>query len=121
MHVSSVVGDVHISVCVCFYRDNEYKGLQLSLDQVTTTKPTFPYNSTPNPVTDNRRPNKTRAARTKGKTRLSPYPQVSVCALCGFCVCVCACVCVCKSMCVCVRVTSSALDNICITYPIKVN
>ncbi|KAL2085004.1 hypothetical protein ACEWY4_020522 [Coilia grayii] len=55
--------------------DNEYKGLQLSLDQVTSAKPAFPYSSTPNPAADSRRPSKTRATRTKGKTRLSPYSQ----------------------------------------------
>ncbi|KAG5271490.1 hypothetical protein AALO_G00180420 [Alosa alosa] len=55
--------------------DNEYKGIQLSLDQVTLAKPAFPYTNTPNPASDNRRPTKTRAARNKGKTRLSPYSQ----------------------------------------------
>lgn len=59
-------------------RDTEYKGLQLSLDQVTSTKPSFTYNSPSNPVSENRRVGKSRVSRTKTKTRLSPYSQVSI-------------------------------------------
>ncbi|XP_016305950.1 single-minded homolog 1-A-like [Sinocyclocheilus anshuiensis] len=55
--------------------DTEYKGLQLSLDQVTSTKPSFTYNSPSNPVSENRRVGKSRVSRTKTKTRLSPYSQ----------------------------------------------
>lgn len=62
-------------------RDTEYKGLQLSLDQVTSTKPSFTYNSPSNPVSENRRVGKSRVSRTKTKTRLSPYSQVGVTAM----------------------------------------
>ncbi|XP_077061945.1 single-minded homolog 1-A [Siphateles boraxobius] len=55
--------------------DTEYKGLQLSLDQVTSTKPSFTYNSPSNPVSENRRVGKSRVSRTKTKSRLSPYSQ----------------------------------------------
>ncbi|KAK0675980.1 SIM1 protein, partial [Pygoscelis papua] len=59
------------------YRDTEYKGLQLSLDQVTATKPAFSYaNSTPT-ITDNRKGSKSRLSSTKSKSRTSPYPQYS--------------------------------------------
>ncbi|XP_062344950.1 single-minded homolog 1 [Cinclus cinclus] len=55
--------------------DTEYKGLQLSLDQVTATKPAFSYaNSTPT-ITDNRKGSKSRLSSTKSKSRTSPYPQ----------------------------------------------
>lgn len=53
--------------------DTEYKGLQLSLDQATSTKPAFTYSSPTNPVNDSRKGNKSRTSRTKPKTRLSPY------------------------------------------------
>ncbi|XP_072409311.1 single-minded homolog 1-A isoform X2 [Chiloscyllium punctatum] len=57
--------------------DAEYKGLQLSLDQVTATKPSFSYaNSTPT-ITDTRKTSKSRLSRTKSKPRTSPYPQYS--------------------------------------------
>uniref|UniRef100_A0A8C1TMY4 SIM bHLH transcription factor 1a n=1 Tax=Cyprinus carpio TaxID=7962 RepID=A0A8C1TMY4_CYPCA len=55
--------------------DTEYKGLQLSLDQATSTKPSFTYNSPSNPISENRRVGKSRVSRTKTKTRLSPYSQ----------------------------------------------
>uniref|UniRef100_A0A8C1CUU2 SIM bHLH transcription factor 1a n=1 Tax=Cyprinus carpio carpio TaxID=630221 RepID=A0A8C1CUU2_CYPCA len=55
--------------------DTEYKGLQLSLDQATSTKPLFTYNSPPTPIIENRRVGKSRVSRTKTKTRLSPYSQ----------------------------------------------
>ncbi|XP_042611684.1 single-minded homolog 1-A-like isoform X1 [Cyprinus carpio] len=55
--------------------DTEYKGLQLSLDQATSTKPSFTYNSPPTPIIENRRVGKSRVSRTKTKTRLSPYSQ----------------------------------------------
>ncbi|KAK2903441.1 hypothetical protein QQF64_009482 [Cirrhinus molitorella] len=55
--------------------DTEYKGLQLSLDQVTSTKPSFTYNSPTNTISENRRVGKSRVSRTKTKTRLSPYSQ----------------------------------------------
>uniref|UniRef100_A0A672MCV5 Single-minded homolog 1-A-like n=1 Tax=Sinocyclocheilus grahami TaxID=75366 RepID=A0A672MCV5_SINGR len=55
--------------------DTEYKGLQLSLDQVTSAKPSFTYNSPSNPISENRRVGKSRVSRTKTKTRLSPYSQ----------------------------------------------
>ncbi|XP_059838316.1 single-minded homolog 1-A isoform X1 [Hypanus sabinus] len=57
--------------------DAEYKGLQLSLDQVTAAKPSFPYsNSTPT-INDSRKASKSRLNRTKSKPRTSPYPQYS--------------------------------------------
>ncbi|NXG36889.1 SIM1 protein, partial [Dromaius novaehollandiae] len=57
--------------------DTEYKGLQLSLDQVTATKPAFSYaNSTPT-IADNRKGSKSRLSSTKSKSRTSPYPQYS--------------------------------------------
>ena len=63
-------------------RDTEYKGLQLSLDQVTSSsKPSsFSY---PGPTTaglaEGRRATKTpRSSRAKTKPRLSPYTQVSL-------------------------------------------
>ncbi|KTF83220.1 hypothetical protein cypCar_00024424, partial [Cyprinus carpio] len=56
--------------------DTEYKGLQLSLDQATSTKPSFTYNSPSNPISENRRVGKSRVSRTKTKTRLSPYSQL---------------------------------------------
>ncbi|XP_056332157.1 single-minded homolog 1-A [Danio aesculapii] len=55
--------------------DTEYKGLQLSLDQAASSKPSFTYNSPSNPVIENRRAGKSRVSRTKTKTRLSPYSQ----------------------------------------------
>ncbi|XP_059363351.1 single-minded homolog 1-A-like isoform X1 [Carassius carassius] len=55
--------------------DTEYKGLQLSLDQVMSAKPSFTYNSPSNPISENRRVGKSRVSRTKTKTRLSPYSQ----------------------------------------------
>ncbi|XP_057195128.1 single-minded homolog 1-A isoform X2 [Triplophysa rosa] len=58
--------------------DTEYKGLQLSLDQVTSTKPSFTYNSPSNPISENRRVGKSRVSRTKTKARLSPYSQYPV-------------------------------------------
>lgn len=62
------------------YRDTEYKGLQLSLDQVTSSKPAFPYSSTATSIADSRKGSKSRVARSKAKARLSPYPQVSNCS-----------------------------------------
>ncbi|XP_038849163.1 single-minded homolog 1-A-like [Salvelinus namaycush] len=55
--------------------DTEYKGLQLSLDQVTDTKPSFPFSSAPTSLTENRRAPKSRVSRAKAKARLSPYTQ----------------------------------------------
>ncbi|XP_019896574.1 single-minded homolog 1-A [Esox lucius] len=55
--------------------DTEYKGLQLSLDQVTGTKPSFLYSSTPTSLNENRRAPKSRVSRPKAKARLSPYTQ----------------------------------------------
>ncbi|XP_039603799.1 single-minded homolog 1-A isoform X2 [Polypterus senegalus] len=57
--------------------DTEYKGLQLSLDQVTSTKPTFSYTNTTPTVVDGRKGSKSRLARTRSKARASPYPQYS--------------------------------------------
>lgn len=60
------------------YRDTEYKGLQLSLDQVTATKPAFSYANSAPTITDNRKGSKSRLSSTKSKSRTSPYPQVVV-------------------------------------------
>ncbi|XP_078256375.1 single-minded homolog 1-A [Rhinoraja longicauda] len=57
--------------------DAEYKGLKLSLDQVTATKPSFPYSSSTPTVTDSRKAAKSRLGQTKSKSRTSPYPQYS--------------------------------------------
>ncbi|XP_044531331.1 single-minded homolog 1 [Gracilinanus agilis] len=57
--------------------DTEYKGLQLSLDQITATKPSFSYTNTTPTITDNRKGNKPRLSNTKSKSRTSPYPQYS--------------------------------------------
>ncbi|XP_034264954.1 single-minded homolog 1 isoform X2 [Pantherophis guttatus] len=55
--------------------DTEYKGLQLSLDQVSATKPAFPYANSIPTITDNRKGSKSRLSGTKSKSRTSPYPQ----------------------------------------------
>ena len=62
-------------------RETEYKGLQLSLDQVSPKTP-FPYSSiggggAPSALADHRRTPKGRAPRPKTKARLSPYTQVN--------------------------------------------
>ncbi|KAM7420046.1 hypothetical protein PAMA_014654 [Pampus argenteus] len=55
--------------------ETEYKGLQLSLDQVTT-KASFPYSSSiASSLTENCRTPKSRVSRSKTKARLSPYTQ----------------------------------------------
>lgn len=61
--------------CVCVFRETEYKGLQLSLDQATS-KASFPYSSTTASLTENSRTPKSRVSRPKTKARLSPYIQV---------------------------------------------
>uniref|UniRef100_A0A8C9R915 SIM bHLH transcription factor 1 n=1 Tax=Scleropages formosus TaxID=113540 RepID=A0A8C9R915_SCLFO len=48
----------------------EYKGLQMSLDQMTSSKNSLSY-----PTSDNRKGSKSRATHNKTKSRLSPYPQ----------------------------------------------
>lgn len=57
------------------YRDTEYKGLQLSLDQVASGKAPL-YTSNATTIAESRKGSKTRLARAKTKPRLSPYPQV---------------------------------------------
>ncbi|KAM9553386.1 single-minded homolog 1-A-like isoform 2-T2 [Salvelinus alpinus] len=54
--------------------DTEYKGMQLSLDQMTPSKPAFHYNSPPS-STEERKGTKSRMTHTKAKIRVSPYPQ----------------------------------------------
>ncbi|KAM6893385.1 single-minded homolog 1-A [Xenentodon cancila] len=55
--------------------ETEYKGLQLSLDQVTS-KTSFPYNSnTSSNIMENCKNPKSRICRTRTKARLSPYTQ----------------------------------------------
>uniref|UniRef100_A0A8C6M2P8 SIM bHLH transcription factor 1 n=1 Tax=Nothobranchius furzeri TaxID=105023 RepID=A0A8C6M2P8_NOTFU len=53
--------------------DTEYKGLQLSLDQMSPTKPAFPYAESHN---EDRKSTKSRLTQSKAKARVSPYPQV---------------------------------------------
>ncbi len=62
---------------VCVFRETEYKGLQLSLDQATS-KTSFPYSSTASSLTENCRTPKSRVSRPKTKARLSPYTQVRI-------------------------------------------
>uniref|UniRef100_A0A1A8HLS5 Single-minded homolog 1b n=1 Tax=Nothobranchius kuhntae TaxID=321403 RepID=A0A1A8HLS5_NOTKU len=52
--------------------DTEYKGLQLSLDQMSPTKPAFPYAESHN---EDRKSTKSRLTQSKAKARVSPYPQ----------------------------------------------
>ncbi|XP_064780733.1 single-minded homolog 1-A-like isoform X2 [Oncorhynchus masou masou] len=54
--------------------DTEYKGIQLSLDQMTPSKPAFSYSSPPS-TTDERKGTKPCVTHTKAKVRVSPYPQ----------------------------------------------
>uniref|UniRef100_A0A8C7VQE1 Uncharacterized protein n=1 Tax=Oncorhynchus mykiss TaxID=8022 RepID=A0A8C7VQE1_ONCMY len=54
--------------------DTEYKGMQLSLDQMTPSKPAFHYSSPPS-RTEERKGTKSRMTHTKAKIRVSPYPQ----------------------------------------------
>lgn len=56
-------------------RDTEYKGMQLSLDQMSPTKPAFPYAEN---HSEDRKSSKSRLTAAKTKVRASPYPQVSV-------------------------------------------
>lgn len=63
-------------ICVfsCVFRDTEYKGLQLSLDQATS-RAYFSYSSR---LPDSCKTFKSRVARPKTKARHSPYTQVRV-------------------------------------------
>ncbi|CAB1342660.1 unnamed protein product [Coregonus sp. 'balchen'] len=54
--------------------DTEYKGMQLSLDQMTPSKPAFSYTSPPI-TTEERNGTKSCMIHTKAKVRVSPYPQ----------------------------------------------
>ncbi|XP_073483095.1 single-minded homolog 1 [Aquarana catesbeiana] len=56
--------------------DTEYKGLQLSLDQVTT-KPSYSYANSNPAINDSRKSSKSRLPSAKSKSRTSPYPQYS--------------------------------------------
>lgn len=55
-------------------RDTEYKGMQLSLDQMSPTKPAFPYADS---QCEDRKSTKSRLTPAKAKVRVSPYPQVT--------------------------------------------
>lgn len=55
-------------------RDTEYKGMQLSLDQMSPTKPAFPYADS---HAEDRKSTKSRLTPAKAKVRVSPYPQVA--------------------------------------------
>ncbi|RVE55759.1 hypothetical protein OJAV_G00229270 [Oryzias javanicus] len=52
--------------------DTEYKGMQLSLDQMSPTKPAFPYSDS---HSEDRKSSKSRLTQSKAKARVSPYPQ----------------------------------------------
>uniref|UniRef100_A0A7N8XKS7 Single-minded homolog 1-like n=1 Tax=Mastacembelus armatus TaxID=205130 RepID=A0A7N8XKS7_9TELE len=54
--------------------ETEYKGMQLSLDQMSPTKPAFPYGDS---HTEDAKSTKSRLTQTKAKPRVSPYPQFS--------------------------------------------
>ncbi|XP_053737322.1 single-minded homolog 1-like isoform X2 [Synchiropus splendidus] len=54
--------------------ETEYKGMQLSLDQMSPTKPAFPYADS---HSEDRKSAKSRLNQTKAKARVSPYPQFS--------------------------------------------
>lgn len=58
---------------MCVNRDTEYKGMQLSLDQMSPTKPAFPYADS---HSEDRKSTKSRLTAAKAKVRVSPYPQV---------------------------------------------
>lgn len=60
--------------CRSIKRDTEYKGMQLSLDQMSPTKPAFPYADC---HTEDRKSTKSRPNPAKAKIRVSPYPQVT--------------------------------------------
>lgn len=60
---------------MCFKRDTEYKGMQLSLDQMSPSKPAFPYADS---HSEDRKSTKSRLTQSKAKARVSPYPQVIV-------------------------------------------
>ncbi|XP_023808977.1 single-minded homolog 1 isoform X3 [Oryzias latipes] len=53
--------------------DTEYKGMQLSLDQMSPTKPAFPYSDS---HSEDRKSTKSRLTQSKAKARVSPYPQL---------------------------------------------
>lgn len=61
-------------LCVSIKRDTEYKGMQLSLDQMSPTKPAFPYADS---HAEDRKSTKSRLSQAKAKVRVSPYPQVT--------------------------------------------
>ena len=66
-------------------RDTEYKGLQLSLDQIAASKPAFSYAGSSTPaLTDSRKGAKSRLSSSKSKSRTSPYPQVGAVPLGSF-------------------------------------
>uniref|UniRef100_A0A668UYT5 SIM bHLH transcription factor 1b n=1 Tax=Oreochromis aureus TaxID=47969 RepID=A0A668UYT5_OREAU len=52
--------------------DTEYKGMQLSLDQMSPSKPAFPYADS---HSEDRKSTKSRLTQSKAKARVSPYPQ----------------------------------------------
>lgn len=58
-----------------FYRDIEYKDLQLSQEQLKA-RPVLSYKSSHSPPQDLRKQFKTKTARVKTKPKTSPYPQV---------------------------------------------
>uniref|UniRef100_A0A3Q3IC73 SIM bHLH transcription factor 1b n=1 Tax=Monopterus albus TaxID=43700 RepID=A0A3Q3IC73_MONAL len=55
-----------------FWTKGSYKGMQLSLDQMSPTKPAFPYADS---HAEDRKSTKSRLTQAKSKARVSPYPQ----------------------------------------------
>lgn len=65
---------MHFFFFIASKRDTEYKGMQLSLDQMSPTKPAFPYADN---HSEDRKSTKSRLTPAKTKVRASPYPQVT--------------------------------------------
>lgn len=77
-NISGLTVNVPHGICVCVFRETEYKGLHLSLDQAMSKAP-FPYSSTSsNCLLENCRIPKNKGSRPKTKARLSPYTQVRI-------------------------------------------
>lgn len=59
------------------FRETEYKGLQLSLDQAASkASSTYSSSAVANSLVDSCRTPKSKVSRQKTKARLSPYTQV---------------------------------------------
>lgn len=60
---------------MCDFRDTEYKGMVLSLDQLHPSKPAFLYGNQSD--RDDKPMDKTTESTTRSKILISPYTQVS--------------------------------------------